>query len=268
VTGDKRVSHDPSFLVDTIRPVAVVVSYYDARPVDNLVALLWSMRTIAAGWPYQVRIVVNQDRPKSLSLPSSAGLVEVHYRRNTGYNIGAWEAGWRIAPAFDSFLFLQDECRVIRENWIAAFVKKAADPSVGLVGECLSTIWDASWDTLAERTRGERFRDHLIDGRPADRVPCYLHFLRAHGVQPGTKGDHLQSLVLFAQRQVLESIGGFPIGRNYGEAIAAEIGISKKVQWLGKTVCEVGPVPFTYIEHPQWLHRRGGQSSRRCCEHA
>lgn len=239
-----------------MRSVLVVISYYDGRPGRHLIELLRSMRFVPAGWPYQVRVMVNQVRPAPLSLPADLGDVEVHYRHNRGFNIGAWEAGWRTEPAYDGYLFLQDECQIVREGWVAAFVHKAVGKNVGLVGECLSPNWDAPWETLALLTQGDQLPEHCVEGKPAERVRCYLHFLRTHGIAPGLKGDHLQSVVLFARREVLVAINGFPVGRNYGEAIASEIGISKKVQALGMSIREVGPDPFTFIQHPQWLHRR------------
>jgi hypothetical protein len=236
--------------------VLVVIAHYNARPTDNLISLLESMQTMPAGWPFAVRVVVNVALPKVLALPAHLRNVEVCYRENTGYNIGAWEYGWRQAPPYTAYLFLQDECQVARADWVAAFVRRLSAPDIGLVGECLSPDWDAPWEVLKERTKGDRFPEQLIDGQPAERIPCYFHFFSQQCISPGPRGDHLQSLVLSARRAVLEMIGGFPQGRNYGEAMAAEIGISKKVQALGLRICEVGPEPFSYIHHPQWLHRK------------
>ena len=180
----------------------------------------------------------------------------VHYRRNTGYNIGAWDFGWRVSPEYFAYLFMQEECQVVREGWLKAFVDKASNPTIGLVGECLSFDWNLPWSILAELTKTQHLPEHLVDGKPADRVSCYFDFFKRHGIPPGNKGDHLQSLILFLRREVLQAIDGFPIGRNYGEAIAAEIGISKKVQALGLEICQVGPEPFSYIYHPQWMFRK------------
>jgi hypothetical protein len=234
--------------------VLVVICHYNARPNQSLMTLLDQMQCVPAGSPFRVRVVVNLARPQKLELPQRHGDVEVLYRENIGYNIGAWEAGWRRDTAYAAYLFLQEECRLVQPNWIGAFFQRASEPDVGLVGECLSEDWNASWEELARRFRGVTMPGHQITGQPAERVPCYLDFLRHEGIEPGPKGDHLQSLVLFARRQVLEAMGGFPVGRDHGEAIASEIGITKKVQALRLRACEVGPGPFTYIVHPQWLH--------------
>ncbi len=236
-------------------PVLVVVAHYAARPAGPLVRLLDSMTARPAGCDYAVRVVVNRDGAETLTLPERHRGVEVLYRPNTGYNIGAWEAGWRTGPAHDGYLFVQDECVVVRAGWAAAFAR-ACREGVGLVGECLSPDWDAPWAVLAERFRGHELREHTIDGKKAERVDCYLDFFRRRGIPPGERGDHLQSLVLYAPRAVLERVGGFPEGATYGEAIAAEIGVSKKVQAAGLALAQVGPEPFAFVEHPQWLHRR------------
>lgn len=238
-------------------PVLVVVAHYAERPLDPLVHLLDSMARFPAGAAYEVRVVVNRDLADEICLPERHGGVEVIYRPNAGYNIGAWEAGWRRGPEYGGYLFLQGECQVVRAEWIAAFSAAAAGPGVGLVGECLSPDWDAPWDELAERFRGQTLPEHTVEGRPTDRVDCYRDFFRRRGISPGVRGDHLQSLILFARRAVLERVGGFPQCGGYGEAIAAEIGTSKKVQAAGLTVRQIEVEPFAYIEHPQWLHRRG-----------
>lgn len=239
-------------------PVLVVVSHYAARPAGPLVRLLDEMAAVPAGVPVDVRVVVNRDGDRGVNLPTRHRGVETTYRPNAGYNIGAWEAGWRADPPYAGYLFVQDDCRLVQSDWAGAFVRRAAEPGVGLVGECANPDWDAPWPELADRFRGRQLRDHTIAGWPAERIDCYFAFFRRHGIPPGPKGDHLQTLVLFASRTVLERVDGFPIGASYGEAIAAEIGTSKKVQAAGLTITEVGPQPFFFIEHPQWLHRRPG----------
>ncbi len=236
-------------------PVGVVISYYNARPVMNLIALVDALRGTPAGGSYRILVVVNQQEDRSLVLPERHRDILVLHRRNRGFNIGAWEHGWRACPEHPAYLFLQDECQLVRAGWLAGFLEKAARARVGLVGERLSPPWDAPWTELARRFQGHRLAEHEIQGRPADRVPCYLHFLARHGILCGTRGDHLQTLTLFARRDVLQAMDGLPAGENYGEAIAAEIGISKKVQSLGLTIGEVGPEPFWYFRHPQWVER-------------
>lgn len=233
----------------------MVVSYYAARPPDHLAALMDELSNTPSGWPFTIRVVVHRDDDQPLELPSLDPAVQVFVRPNHGYNLGAWEAGWRQAPECSAYLFLQDECRVLRSDWLAPFIERASQPGVGLVGERLSPPWNVGWPSLRKRFAGHRLPGHAVGGRPADRLDCYFDFFARQGIAPGAKGDHLQSLVLFARREVLEAVGGFPIGENYGEAIAAEIGMSKKVQAAGLSICEVGPAAFWCFDHPQWTER-------------
>jgi hypothetical protein len=92
--------------------VPVVVCHYNARPVGDLLRLLGQMKTLPAGWPFRVRVVVHLATPKRLLLPREFNDVEVLYRDN----VGAWEHGWRQAPAYAGYLFVQEECRLVREG--------------------------------------------------------------------------------------------------------------------------------------------------------
>lgn len=242
--------------------VLVVVSYYDARPMAELDRLLHSLRTTPAGWPFDVRVVVNRDGDGPLGIAERHPGVEVLCRANAGYNIGAWEHGWRADPAYDAYLFLQHECVLQGENWLTPFVERAAEPGIGLVGERINPAWDTTWDEIERRFAGHALPDHRIDGRPAERLPTYFHFFARHGIDRGPRGDHLQTLVLFARRTTLEAIGGFPCGSDYGEAIAAEISISKKVQAKGLAIREVGERPFRHVTHPQWSKHPHGKRAR------
>ncbi|MGE0742036.1 MAG: glycosyltransferase [Hyphomonadaceae bacterium] len=227
----------------------VVISFYDRRPTGNLERLLASMQTHAAGAAFDVVVVVNRTSDAPLAMPAS---VEVLERENLGMNIGAWDHGWRSKPGYDAYLFLQDECYVVRENWLTAFLDGARDGGVGLIGESINPAWDKPWPALRQHYAGARMPDHTIDGRPADRVDVYLDFMRRAGVEPGASGRHLRSLVWFATRPTLQAIDGFPIGANYGECIGAEIAVSRKVEALGKRVEQVSPEEFRFIRHVEY----------------
>jgi hypothetical protein len=60
--------------------------------------------------------------------------------------------------------------------------------------------------------------------------------------------------VLYARREILEAINGFPIGLRYDEAVGCELGISKRVEAIDLKTVAVGSRPFEYILHPQWKH--------------
>jgi hypothetical protein len=241
-------------------PVLVVVSHYDARPSAPLVRLLDELHRQPAGWPYALRVVVNET--SGARLPALPSAVEVLRRPNLGFNIGAWEHGWRTDPPYSAYLFLQDECVVRRSPWLLPFVERASEPEIGLLGERLNPAWAFTWEELGRRLQGHRLPAHEVDGQETDRLSAYHAFFARQGIPPGTRGDHLQTLALFARREVLETMGGFPLGRNYGEAIAAEIGTSKKVEALGLRIAQVGDLPFSCFAHPQWLARDAEHRAR------
>jgi hypothetical protein len=230
----------------------VLVSYYEPRTSEHLRQLLESLRSFDAGLPYDVCVVVNREGAGPLRLPVEAP-VRILERENKGMNIGAWDHGWRACPGYDGYLFLQDECYAIRPGWLAAFSSKADEERVGLVGETWNEKWRQEWDHLRKLWMPHRLPGHVIAGRPANRVDVYLDFMQRNGIPPGKDGRHLRSLVWYARRHVLEQMDGFPIGQNYGECIAAEIGVSKRVQALELKAVQVSSEPFRYFRHREWL---------------
>ncbi len=233
----------------------IVISHYNAWPADQLVTLLDQIAAIPAGAPFELCVVVNQATPDLLRLPKRHAGTRVLHRENTGYNIGAWEDGRRRNPGHECYLFLQEECVILRSGWLRAFRRLAMRPEVGLVGE--SMHWAGlGWDRLARKYRGHPFAES-VEGRSVP-IPVGIRAgLRRLGIAEGPTGAHLQSLVLCARREVLEAIGGFDLGLNYGDATVGEVAISKKVSTLGLQVREVGPGSFRYILHPQWRERQG-----------
>ncbi|MEL7157351.1 MAG: hypothetical protein AAFN30_12225 [Actinomycetota bacterium] len=230
----------------------VIVAYFDQRPLRPLLDLLASMERHPAGCPYERLVVVSTTGTDRLDRLRSAGIPCLE-RQSLGLNIGAWDDGWRQAADVDEFLFLQDDCLVVRQNWLRAFAD-ACGPGVGLVGESLNEHWDRPWDEL-RRTRGKiRVAEHQLAGRRANRVDVYLEFMARHGIEPGEAGRHLRGQVWFARRAALASIDGFPKGRNRGEHIASEIAVSRAMEAKGWCVRQVAETPFHYISHREWEH--------------
>jgi hypothetical protein len=231
--------------------VLVVISHYNVWETEQLIALLDQIANIPAGYPFRLRIVVNQARPQPLQLPGRHSGIEVLYRENTGFNIGAWEHGWRTGPPFDIYLFLQEECRIARPNWLLPYVRQVQNGKIGLLGEQIG--WDSTWRFLQDYSGNYcQSWGTLVDGRRVDMASYYMDFLERNGIPRGSKGDHLQTLILATTKPVLEAVNGFTMGTHYHEAVASEIAISKKVQALGLRIKQAGLLPFTYIEHAQW----------------
>lgn len=238
--------------------LCVVISFYDRRSSDKLEALLSSMSRFDAGAPFACQIVVNRTSDQELAIPSYPFPIAIAYRENVGMNIGAWDHGWRANSDSQHYLFLQDECLVVRENWGAAFLERCADPGVGLVGEAFNPAWEHSWDRLRALHRGSTLPDHFIDGRPAGRIEAYLDAMQRWGVDPGATGAHLRSLAWAASRETLSLIGGFPVGANYGECIAAEIAVSRKCAAHNRRLVQVREAPFYFIQHREWTQESPG----------
>ena len=231
--------------------IRVVISFYDRRPQVHLNRLLDRMSHFNAGSPYDVLIVVNSTGELRIE-PQLQGQVSVIYRENTGMNIGAWNAGWLDDKTYEQYVFLQDECFPIRENWLRWLTDPLKDPGIGLVGESFNPAWNANWLTLSKAHLGSELPDHFIGRRPAPRVEVYLNAMKTWGIDPGETGKHLRSLVWSMRRETLEQLGGFPIGGNYGECIAAEIGVSRLVESKGLRLEQAGPRPFHAIAHFEW----------------
>lgn len=235
----------------------VVISYYDRRPVQNLLALLKSLEAYQAGDEYDACIVVNRTKNEDLILPSRHRHIPVIYRHNVGMNIGAWDYGWRHNNPYRDYLFLQDECYVICANWLNAYRTRLSH-DVGMVGESLNKQWDNTWPELRRSLSKSRLPEHSLDGRNINRVDYYLEVFKRHGINPGENGRHLRSLIWFMSRDVLVKIDGFIIGSNYGECIAAEIGTSKKVEALGMRVAQIHEEEFFYIRHLEYNQDKPG----------
>jgi hypothetical protein len=242
-----------------MKSTLVVISHYNAWPNDQLVALLDQLKSIPAGSPFDCRVVVNQAIDRPLDLPTRHQDVDVRYRENTGYNIGAWDHGWRVDPPYETYLFLQEECRILRTGWLQGYLKCLSDPKVGMVGE--SMFWPGyTWERADTYSLYSTFPGTPAEGPNVTHTEGIRAFLGSQGIPIGKTAEHLQSLVLCTRRGVLEATDGFLVGRDYGEAIGSEVAISKRVEALGLRVREVGIGPFRYILHPQWANLRATPS--------
>ena len=233
----------------------VVVSYWTGRPVKDLHKLLRQMKKIDAGTRFDVVVVCNGGDVKPLSLPALFDDLRprVFNRENTGWNLGAWDHGWRVAGIYDHFLFLQDDCFLKKPSWLLDFVFRAEnDPGIGLLGEAI--MWDEmTWSFVRKATDRDLGKLAWPDSEPIHPLDTYQELLRKRGIDPGEIATHLPSLILFAPRKVLEEVGGFPlIGSKYLEAVACEIGISRAIAAKGYRIAKIKDGSFHLIGHPQW----------------
>lgn len=230
----------------------VVISFYDQRSPKDLFKLLNSLGQHPSGTHYDICIVVNSTGGFRFDSNAFTKEVILHYRENTGMNIGAWDFGWQTYPQYRDYLFLQDECLVIKENWILAFQQAAQRLNAGMLGESINAKWSKSWQELRESRKSNLLPGHEINGENINRVDFYVRFMVSQGVDPGRDGRHLQSLIWYFTNKALTCIGEFPIGKNYGECIASEIAVSKKVESDGIRFEQLCDEPFVYIRHKEW----------------
>jgi hypothetical protein len=228
------------------RPL-IVISYYAQRSPKPLMSLLKEL----SGYASQTLIVANVENINEL--PILAGGFKVVANKNVGMNIGAWHRGFLEDSDADYYLFLQDECFLKKDKFLDLIIRRfKGNPRLGMVGESMNYKWGRSWLELTSSPLNTYASDHLIDGKSAKRVQAYLSAMFAWGIEPGESAAHLRSLVWAFPGAVMRRLGGFPLGMNKGECIAAEIAISRKVVSLGYIFDQITPTPFTYFGHREW----------------
>ncbi len=232
-----------------------MVSYWDERPVAALRSLVKGMDTFDPGISFERILVVNRSSESPDQTLDELRFDRIVERANTGMNIGAWDAGWRVAPNATGYLFLQDDCHILRDNWLAGFVNSAR-PDVGLSGESMNLNWARPWDHLRRGPGMIELDGHTVNGRRVNRVDYYLRCMRKWGIDPGPDGRHLRSLVWYCRRDAIELIDGFPTGSTYGECIAPEIATSRRLLSHGLCIEQVRPDPFHFIGHPDWVYSK------------
>jgi hypothetical protein len=239
------VTHSPRLLT--------VVSYYAARdslPLRQLISQL-------VGRASQVVISVNDERVKRVSVESVSPWAFLITRPNVGMNIGAWNDAYAAFPAFDYYLFLQDECYLKTEQFEVGYLKEFVRSGAGMLGESVNRRWNGSWEDIAKSPM-----NYLVETEAASkrvrRVEYYLQCLKDWGIAPGENAAHLRSLVWGFSRSCLSALGGFPVGQTKEQCIAAEIGVSRAVVSKGFSFKQVSDSPFAYFGHSEW--RDDGES--------
>jgi len=233
----------------------VVVSYWNGRPASKLHRLLAEMRKVDPGAPFDLVVVCNGGDKAPLRLPARFDDLRprVLDRENVGFNIAAWEHGWRADPGYDYFLFLQDDCYLKRASWLSGFESRfELDPGIGLLGE-LVAYDQMSWDYVRKVFYTTFWADPSEWTEPAHPIDTYRALFDRRGIPWSDLANHLPSIILFSSRRILEEVGGFPyFGPSYREAIAGEFAISRLVESRGYRISKVTDYPFDLIGHPQW----------------
>jgi hypothetical protein len=229
--------------VETPGRIAVVIAGWTGHPPDPLAALCKSIAKYEAGSGFDLVLCVN-DPEYRLPAELAGNFTEVFSRENTGFNLGAWDYAWRHLPRHDRFLFLQDECLVVRKHWLRDFIHRFETvPRCGLVGEYLNRDWDRPWSYLEDFANG--FRYSAESG-------AFRQTLARWGVPEGETALHVTTVVQYSTRKILEEVGGYRIGHTKSEAVAAELAFSREIAALGYRLTQVGRYRHSRIAHPQW----------------
>lgn len=227
----------------------VVISYWTGNPIFNLHNLLSTMDKYEAGVSHKLCLCVNGNE---FFLPSELeGRFEhVFIRENRGFNLGAWDHAWRQLPDYDYFLFIQDDCVIEGKSWLFDFVcRYEGVRNCGLVGENYNRKWNHKWADLINHDKG-------FKPSKTNRAIQFMKTMENLNLPVGEKADHITTVVQFTSREVLEKVDGYNTSDDYEEAIACEIGFSKKVQKAGWKIVQLDRIRHRRIGHPQW--NKGG----------
>src|SRR5262245_27289332 len=248
-----NISRDPVRSPGTL----VVISYYDARPMNDLLRILRTIEEYDAGQEFNLCIVINQESGRKVVLPELPFPVTVLSRPNSGMNIGAWDYGWRENPGYEQYVFLQDECVILRHGWLRGLTQRLREPGVGVVGECINHRWSKTWaDLTGKESNGSQQHDRVA--LIAKRAKSCLEFMQARGIPAGATAHHVRSLIWAFSKDVLQQLNGLPIGQDYEECIAAEVSVSRKIASLGLSVDQAYRTPFYFVGHTQWINTYPG----------
>ncbi len=195
-------------------------------------------------------IIINDDNAEEEKKTTFKN-INTLIRPNTGMNIGSWDASYTHNQNFDFYIFLQDECVIMNDDFITKYIFELSKFNVGMTGESINYKWDKEWRNIAKSNLNyvvgyDNFK------RPVYRVQYYLSLMKRWGIEYGNNGLHLRSLIWGFKREILQKILPFPIGKTKEECIAAEIAVSKKVERLGFKITQIDKNPFNNISHIEW----------------
>ena len=226
--------------------ILITISHYNKRQKNNLNRLLSSLKNQNC----DLVVVINDDNftfEKNKTYKNTRTLI----RSNTGMNIGSWNASYYNNPNFDFYIFLQDECVILNEDFIEKYIFELSKVNVGMTGESINYKWADKWKNIANSNLNYIVGYNNLN-KPIYRVQYYLGLMKKWGIEYGVNGLHLRSLIWAFKKEVLYKISPFPIGRTKEECIASEIAVSKKVENLGYQVTQIDKHPFKNISHIEW----------------
>ena len=232
----------------------VIICYWRGTSTRRLHQLLNQMLKIDAGTAYDLAIVCNGGDESPLVLPRKfdALRAKIFNRENVGYNIMAWDFGWRSVGNYEYYLFLQDECFLKKTGWISEFeYRMEIDEGIGILGEYI--MWDnMSWPYIRQATDRD-LGTSWYSGESMHPIEFYQNFLTKHNIPLTQLGSHVMCIILFTKLTTLQEINGFTNCISYREAVSSEIGLSRLVASKGYRISYVKDERFVMIGHYQWI---------------
>lgn len=226
----------------------LVISHYNSRPKNLLKKLIESTDTLKI----DRLIVINDDHVKKNNLIKESANLFFLTRPNIGMNIGGWNDAFFTLPNYEYYVFIQDECLILDYTFVHSYKDLLNEKGIGMIGESINSKWSQSWETLLNSPLNSIDNDHFENGLPIPRVTFYLSMFKKWNINPSNNASHLRSLIWGLKNNVLHEINGFPLGLNKGQCIAAEIGVSKKIEAIDLQIKQVKKDPFSFIYHTEW----------------
>ena len=194
-------------------------------------------------------VVVNNDLCHQVQKNILNDVVIIN-RPNTGMNIGAWSEAIAHCKNSDYVLFLQDECKLVRPDFVECYRTLLSEPGIGMIGESINPNWNCEWSQIAKSKLN--YSINYASNQTITRVNYYLECMIKWGINPGTHSTHLRGLAWAFNKLGLQAIEKFPIGLNKEQCIAAEISVSRKIIQSGLKFKQSNLNSFNYFEHKEW----------------
>ena len=221
----------------------LVISHYSKRSKDLLNNLIKKLEK----YNIDILVSINDDSASEVVIDKSTNIYSL-VRPNIGMNIGGWNDGYKYFKNYDYYIFIQDECLIIRDDFIERYIEQLSLSNIGMIGESMNKKWDKTWKQMLISKLNYPSK---INGLP--RVNYYIDCMKKWNVNIGNNAKHLRALIWGFNNQCISKILNFPIGENRDECIAAEIAVSKLVEQNNFKFTQISSTPFTYITHIEWL---------------
>ena len=166
----------------------LVISHYNSRPKNLLKKLIESTENLKI----DCLIVINDDHIKKNNLIKESANLFFLNRPNIGMNIGGWNDAFFTLPNYEYYVFIQDECVILNDNFVHFYKDLLNEKDIGMIGESMNPKWNESWEILLNSPLNSIDNDHLENGLPMARVTFYLSMLKKWGINPSYIASHLR----------------------------------------------------------------------------